>query len=131
MYSWVTQEEPNILTIILEFVATPKLTGTIGLKNPVTFSRSNLLFSLDEPARYDITAQLNFVSRKANSRKIIYVGHSMGGTIGVFHGVVNKQQAEELLAGYIFIAPVVYLIRYRLIWPIVFGIAPVLKVSAI
>lgn len=53
----------------------------------------------------------------------------MGGTIGVFHGIVKKEQASELLAGYIFLAPVVYLKKYKLVWVVLFRVAPVIKVG--
>lgn len=55
----------------------------------------------------------------------------MGGTLGVFHGIVKREQAERLLSGYIFLAPAVYLIKYKLLAIFLFGFAPVIKVITI
>lgn len=40
--------------------------------------------SLDEMAKYDLPATIDFIVEKTGQERLFYVGHSQGTTIGVF-----------------------------------------------
>ena len=40
--------------------------------------------SLDEMAKYDLPATINFIIEKTKQEQLYYVGHSQGTTIGMF-----------------------------------------------
>lgn len=85
---------------------------------------------MDEISKYDVSANLNLVAKETGlAGKIIYVGHSMGGTLGTIHGIVKKEEAEALLAGYVFLAPVIYFKNPKTIWPLLVTIFPYVKVK--
>lgn len=44
--------------------------------------------SLDEMAKYDLPATINFIVEKTGQERLYYVGHSQGTTIGVFEAGV-------------------------------------------
>lgn len=54
--------------------------------NNEMFSPILLFFfgSLDEMAKYDLPATINFIVEKTGQEQLYYVGHSQGTTIGVF-----------------------------------------------
>lgn len=43
-----------------------------------------LFGSLDEMAKYDLPATINFIIEKTGQERLYYVGHSQGTTTGVF-----------------------------------------------
>ena len=56
-------------------------------KNEMVFFPVLLLFffgSLDEMAKYDLPATINFIIEKTGQERLYYVGHSQGTTTGVF-----------------------------------------------
>ncbi|EFA09531.2 Lipase 1-like Protein [Tribolium castaneum] len=63
-------------------------------------------FSFHEMAIYDIPAVVEFIAEKnGNGTKIIYVGHSMGTTIGFIYASLKKEHAEKFLKGVVALAP--------------------------
>ncbi|XP_068898904.1 lipase 1-like [Tenebrio molitor] len=67
-------------------------------------------FNLDTIAQKDITAQLQLVANQTgNAGDIIYIGHSMGTTLGFMHASENPGKEQGLIKGLIAFAPVVYL----------------------
>ncbi|KYB25440.1 gastric triacylglycerol lipase-like isoform X1 [Tribolium castaneum] len=67
-------------------------------------------FNLDNLAYFDIGQQLRFVAKTTGKwGSIIYLGHSMGTTLGFLYTAGNPGQANELLSGIIALAPVIHL----------------------
>lgn len=58
-----------------------------GLTMRYIFPNFVVLFffdSVDEMAKYDLPATINFIVEKTGQKRLYYVGHSQGTTIGVF-----------------------------------------------
>lgn len=66
--------------------------------------------SLDELGKYDVSAELKLIKDvTGTSKKIIYIGHSMGTTISYIYAISKAEEAKEMLAGIISMAPVAYM----------------------
>lgn len=67
---------------------------------------------MDELGKYDIAAQLNLIkshSQQKRSKGIIYIGHSMGTTLGYIYSIARNKEATDNVCGFIHLAPVMYL----------------------
>lgn len=59
---------------------------------------------------YDLPAQLQAIAEERNSKeKIIYVGYSLGSTVSYVYASQNPDEAKDLLAGIVSLAPIAYL----------------------
>lgn len=56
----------------------------------------------------DISAQLTLVFNVTKNR-IVYIGHSMGGTVGFMYASEYPKEAHRILHGIIGVAPVIYI----------------------
>nr|XP_056706187.1 putative lysosomal acid lipase/cholesteryl ester hydrolase isoform X2 [Euleptes europaea] len=65
-------------------------------------------FSFDEMAKYDVPASVNFILDKTGQKRIYYVGHSEGTTIG-FVAFSSMPQLAEKIKMFFVLAPVVTL----------------------
>lgn len=75
-------------------------------------SKSNFC-RLDALAKYDLPAELNFVAKvTGKARKIIYLAHSMGTTVGLMYA---SETNENLVEKYVMLAPVAYMHGLRFI----------------
>ncbi|XP_006831183.1 PREDICTED: lipase member K-like [Chrysochloris asiatica] len=63
-------------------------------------------FSLDEMAKYDLPATLNFITEKTGQEQLFYVGHSQGTTIGFIAFSTNPELAKKIKI-FFALAPVV------------------------
>ncbi|CAH1378797.1 hypothetical protein MTP99_002594 [Tenebrio molitor] len=67
-------------------------------------------FNLDTIAQKDIKTQLQLVAdQTGRAGDIIYIGHSMGTTLGFMHASENPGKKQGLIKGLIALAPIVYL----------------------
>jgi pimeloyl-ACP methyl ester carboxylesterase len=64
-------------------------------------------FTFDEMARYDLPANINYVTSYTNQTRIAYIGHSEG-TIQAFAGFSVSPQLAKKIKVYIALAPVAY-----------------------
>ncbi|XP_012515165.1 PREDICTED: gastric triacylglycerol lipase isoform X2 [Propithecus coquereli] len=62
-------------------------------------------FSFDEMAKYDLPATIDFIVKKTGQKKLHYVGHSQGTTIGFIAFSTNPMLAERIETFYA-LAPV-------------------------
>ncbi|XP_030758511.1 lipase member K-like [Sitophilus oryzae] len=68
-------------------------------------------FSFDENGFYDLSANFKYIYQKVN-KKIIYIGHSMGGTgMGVYASSKNKE-AQQFIEQAIVVCPIFH-IKHR------------------
>ncbi|KAF2898467.1 hypothetical protein ILUMI_07707 [Ignelater luminosus] len=66
--------------------------------------------SMDEIGLLDIPMQLELVAEKTGQRgNIIYIGHSLGTTVGLIYGSWYPHQAKETVKLFILLAPAAYL----------------------
>ncbi|XP_030761779.1 lipase member J-like [Sitophilus oryzae] len=67
-------------------------------------------FSFDQNGYYDLSANFKYIYQKVN-KKIIYIGHSMGGTgMGIYASTKNKE-AQQYIEQAIVVCPI-YHIKY-------------------
>ncbi|KAJ8915897.1 hypothetical protein NQ315_015510 [Exocentrus adspersus] len=57
---------------------------------------------------YDLSSTLQLVMKVCN-KKAIYVGHSVGATVGYVYGITKSIDAQSYLKGMISLAPIAYL----------------------
>ncbi|XP_033107826.1 lysosomal acid lipase/cholesteryl ester hydrolase-like [Anneissia japonica] len=62
-------------------------------------------WSFDEMAAYDLPSMVNYVLKVSNQKKLSYVGHSQGTTMG-FIAFSNNQQLAEKINLFVALAPV-------------------------
>ncbi|XP_036685023.1 gastric triacylglycerol lipase isoform X2 [Balaenoptera musculus] len=87
----------------------------LGNSRGNTWARTNLFyspdsaefwaFSFDEMATYDLPSTINFILNKTGQKKLHYVGHSQGTTIGFIAFSTNPTLAQKIKAFYA-LAPV-------------------------
>ncbi|NWR47719.1 LICH hydrolase, partial [Regulus satrapa] len=53
-------------------------------------------FSFDEMAKYDLPAMINFIEQKTGQKKLYYIGHSQGTTIGFIAFSTMPQLAQKI-----------------------------------
>ncbi|XP_055469892.1 gastric triacylglycerol lipase isoform X2 [Psammomys obesus] len=93
----------------------------LGNSRGNAWSKKNLYFSpgsaefwhfgFDEMAKYDLPATIDFIVQKTRQKKIHYVGHSQGTTIGFIAFSTNPTLAEKIKMFYALapVATVIYL----------------------
>lgn len=64
-------------------------------------------FSFHEFGVYDVPATLEFITEKiGNFSRVIFIGYSLGTTVGFVYSSVRNKHAEKFLKGSIAITPV-------------------------
>ncbi|KYB25016.1 lipase member M [Tribolium castaneum] len=82
--------------------------GTFYSQKHVTLNINNPSFwnySFHELGYYDLSAQTKYITRATQRAKIVYLGYSMGGTIGLVYGSTKPEEAAHLIKLAILIAP--------------------------
>lgn len=65
-----------------------------------------IIFRIDDIAQNDMVTSLNFVAKRTGKAgNIIYVGHSLGCTIGLMYGSHFPEEAHRLLKMFVLLAP--------------------------
>ncbi|XP_004680954.1 PREDICTED: lipase member K [Condylura cristata] len=83
--------------------------GNTWSRKHLKFSPKSLeywAFSLDEMAKYDLPATINFIIEKTGQEQLYYVGHSQGTTIAFIAFSTNPELAERIKL-FFALAPVV------------------------
>ncbi|KAF5291036.1 hypothetical protein FQA39_LY14469 [Lamprigera yunnana] len=63
-------------------------------------------FNIDDIGFYDVPAQLTYISQiNWNNGKIIYIGHSLGGTVALTYASALPQEARKFVKLFILLAP--------------------------
>ncbi|CAK9298177.1 unnamed protein product [Gordionus sp. m RMFG-2023] len=65
-------------------------------------------WSIDEIAKYDIPAFINFILKRANREYVYYVGHSQGSMVGFVHFSQNPKMNNKIKM-FFALAPIAYL----------------------
>lgn len=62
-------------------------------------------FSFHEMGLFDLSSQIELIRSLTNNSKIIFVGHSMGTTVGLIYASLKPREAEESISTFIYVAP--------------------------
>ncbi|KAF5294554.1 hypothetical protein FQR65_LT10746 [Abscondita terminalis] len=83
--------------------------GTEYSEEHVTFKKNDIQFwsfNVDDIGLYEITAELNYIAQiNSENGKIIYIGHSMGGTTALMYASTFPEEAKHLVKLFILLAP--------------------------
>ncbi|RZC36685.1 Abhydro lipase domain containing protein, partial [Asbolus verrucosus] len=77
--------------------------------NMTTSDYSYWDFSFHEIGLYDVSSEIEFIRKKTNGMKIIYIGHSLGSGVGLVYASLKSDQARAYLKSMILLAPPCYL----------------------
>jgi lysosomal acid lipase/cholesteryl ester hydrolase len=75
-------------------------------KNPKDVNGDFWEFSLDDFAKYDITAEINYIKKRTGAKKVHFVGYSEGSTLLLMLYMDNPQFVESSINKFISIATV-------------------------
>lgn len=64
-------------------------------------------FSFHEMGVYDAAAQIDYINRLTN-KKVIYIGFSMGATVGTIYATTYPETAEDKVEVFIMLAPFIF-----------------------
>ncbi|XP_054975436.1 gastric triacylglycerol lipase isoform X2 [Sorex araneus] len=113
--NWVANLPNNSLAFIL---ADACFDVWLGNSRGNTYARKNIYyptdseefwaFSFDEMAKYDLPATIDFILKKTGQKKLQYIGHSQGTTIGFIAFSTNPELAKKIEVFYA-LAPIAYI----------------------
>lgn len=65
-------------------------------------------YNMDHIGMYDLRSAIRFI-KMTTKKKLLHIGHSMGGHAGLIYSAVYPEESQEHLAGLINLAPCTYL----------------------